>query len=426
MIFCYSALISLLGLALVLRHRVSDIPDFSIIVYVWLGVFSSGVAVNLGLNLYFGPVLALAAGCLLGWTQYQGIVGVMERRRDDAVHRTLSTIGVEIIGGALLWIGAYWLDYYQSTLSTHIFHAMTLFDFELFGVRGIFYVIPLVSLGIYSLLLLLWRKTAFGATLVASGENPELAMIQGVDPWKMKVIAWTLTGGLACVAGSLFPPFLHLDPGGSTYLMVSILAVGVLSGFESLPLAVAAAYIVGVTELGLTLWVQIHIGSWLGEFRPIIPSLVIYFAMLLIPRGLIDLKKSALGAVNYMMADRRRALTIIAVVVGIAFISFSLWGMHLSAVDDERAGWVNVSNKIGRAGASLCSDRPSVDLPESLYFENVYPPETLSEIHGLVIFAETIKHEKATVVYIHEGKVYLIVDEKIGYYYDPYSDNFGR
>jgi len=417
----------LLGLALVLRHRVSEVPDFSIIVYLWLGVFSSGVALNLGLNLYAGPLLAFAAGCLLGWAQYRGIEGVMERREDDAVLRTLSTIGVQIIGGAILWISAYWLDYYQSKLSTHIFHAMILFDFELLGIRGIFYVIPLMCLGVYISLCLLRSKTTFRATLVASGENPELAMIQGVDPWRIRLVVWTLTGGLACVAGSLFPPFIHVDPGGgNTYIMIPLLAIGVLSGFESLILAVVAAYIVGVTEIGLTLWAQLNIGSWIGEFRPVIPALIVYFAMLLIPHGLSDLKKHLLVAVNYIREDKHRALKLMVSAVIIVFVSATLWTSHLNAVEDEKAGWINVSNKIGKAGALLYHDTPTIELPEILYFENVYPPETFQEIHGLTMFTETIKVKKATVVYLHEGLIYLIVDGKIGYYYDPYADNFGR
>ncbi len=416
----------MLGLALVLRHRVSGVPDFSIIVYTWLGVFSSGVAVTLGLNLYTGPLLAFAGGCLLGWAQYRGIEGVMERRGDDAVLRTLSTIGVQIIGGAILWISAYWLDYYQSKLPTHIFHAMILFDFELLGIRGIYYVIPLVCLGVYISLLLLRNKTAFIATLVASGENTELAMIQGVDPWRIRLVVWTLTGGLACVAGSLFPPFIHLDPGGNTYIMIPLLAIGVLSGFESLILAVVAAYIVGVTEIGLTLWAQLNIGSWIGEFRPVIPALIVYFAMLLIPHGLSDLKKHLLVAVNYIREDKHRALKLMVSAVIIVFVSATLWTSHLNAIEDEKAGWINVSSKVGKAGALLYHDTPTIELPESLYFENVYPPETLQEIHGLTMFTETIKAKKATVVYLHEGLIYLIVDEKIGYYYDPYADNFGR
>ena len=415
----------MLGLALVLRHRVSGIPDFSIIVYMWLGVSSSGVALNLGLNIYTGPLLAFAGGCLLGWAQYRGIEGIMERRGDDTVLRTLSTIGVQIIGGAILWISAYWLDY-QSKLSTHIFHSMTLFDFELFGIRGIFYVIPLVCLGVYISLCLLRSKTTFRATLVASGENPELAMIQGVDSWRIRLVVWTLTGGLACVAGSLFPPFIHLDPGGNTYIMIPLLAIGVLSGFESLILAVVAAYIVGVTEIGLTLWAQLNIGSWIGEFRPVIPALIVYFAMLFIPHGLMDLRKPFLDAVNYLREDKRRTLKILSAVAVLVFLSVFLWNAHLGVVEDEKAGWINVSSKIGKAGALLYSDAPNIELPESLYFENVYPPETLKEIRGLVIFIEVIKDERATVVYLHEDLIYLIVDEKIGYYYDPHADNFGR
>jgi len=423
---CYAGLLSLLGLALVLRHRVSGIPDFSIIVYMWLGVFSSGVAFNLGLNIYTGPLLAFAAGCLLGWAQYRGIEGIMERRGDDTVLRTLSTIAVQIIGGAILWISAYWLDYYQSKLSTHIFHSMILFDFELLGIRGIFYIIPLVCLGVYFSLLVLRNKTVFRMTLVASGENPELAMIQGVDPWKVRLVVWTLSGGLACVAGSLFPPFLHIDPGGNTFIMIPLLAIGVLSGFESLTLAVVAAFIVGVIEIGSILWAQINVGSWMGEFRPVIPAVIVYFAMLLIPHGLTDLRKPFFDAVNYLREDKRRTLKILSAVAVIGFLSVFLWNAHLGVVEDEKADWINVSSKIGKAGALLYSDAPNIELPESLYFENVYPPTTMITVQNLEAFTNIIKREGVTIVYKHGSVLYMIKDPSLGYVYEPESDNFGR
>ena len=95
---CYAGFLSLLGLALTLRHRASGIPDFSIITYLGLGVFVTGYTVLSGFNLYVGPVFAFITGCLVGFGHYRGVMVVMERRGDSAVMRTLSTIGAQIFG----------------------------------------------------------------------------------------------------------------------------------------------------------------------------------------------------------------------------------------------------------------------------------------------------------------------------------------
>ncbi len=70
---CFSALLSLLGIALTMRHKASRIPDFSIVLYVGLGVIITASTVSLlGLNLYLSPLLSLAVGCTLGGSALLG------------------------------------------------------------------------------------------------------------------------------------------------------------------------------------------------------------------------------------------------------------------------------------------------------------------------------------------------------------------
>ena len=209
---CYSALLSLMGIALTLRHKASGIPDFSIALYMGLGTYVAGFSVSLlNLNLYASPLIAFPVGCLAGALYYRFIMRLMERRGDSTILRTLATIGIQILGSSLLWIAAYWLDTrtgFTDTLRTYIFYLMQQYDFVLWDTRGIYYVIPLVCAVIYIMLFLLLRRPKLRLSLVASEENPELAIVQGIDPWRLRLLIWSLSGGVACVAGSLFPPFL--------------------------------------------------------------------------------------------------------------------------------------------------------------------------------------------------------------------------
>jgi branched-subunit amino acid ABC-type transport system permease component len=108
----------------------------------------------------------------------------MEKRGYDAILRTLSTIGVQILLISLLYCAAHW---YYITLPElqGLFHLLDRWDFTLWGIQGIYYVIPLTCIILWATLSLLFRGS-LGATLTASGENPELAMIQGVNPWRMR------------------------------------------------------------------------------------------------------------------------------------------------------------------------------------------------------------------------------------------------
>ena len=294
---CYSALLSLLGVALTLRHRASNIPDFSIVAYSGLGVCITAFTTSiLQLNIYNSPFTALAIGCLTGAVHYRFIMRRMEKRGDDAILRTLSTIGVQILLIGLLNCAAYW--YYVTLPELQgLFHLLDRWDFTLWGIQGIYYVIPVTCIIIWALLLALFRGS-FGATLTASGENPELAMIQGVNPWRLKLVIWSLSGGLACVAGSLFPPFYHIVP-GSLGLLIPMMAVGVLGGFDSLSLTVVAAFIVGLSEVLGIIWLELILGNFIGEYRSMIPAAILYFSMLIMPRGLVKLK-------DYLFDEQKR------------------------------------------------------------------------------------------------------------------------
>jgi branched-subunit amino acid ABC-type transport system permease component len=422
---CYSGLLSLLGLALLLRHRASGVPDFSLVLNVGLGVVMSTVAVLSGLNFYVGPVLAIFAGSLLGAIEYWGVLRVMERRGDDEVRRTLATIGLFILGHAFLSCATYWAETHL-TDGSFIFHLMSKYDFWVGDTHGIFFVIPIVCACIYVLFFTLWRRTRFWQRLTASGEAPRLAMVQGVDPWRVRLGAWVLSGGVACLAGSLYPPFYHVTPGGEEAVILPLFAVFVLGGFESILCTVVAAFIVGFTEHYGTLLGQYLFGYWIADYRGLIPMFFIYFGLLFLPRGLPDLWLTLKKACSLLRRNQESAVKIAVIVLVVVGFSTLVWNAQMSTLVDEKAGWINVANRIGKAGAKIYGDTPNMELPENLYFENIPPTETITELRTLTIFAVTIQSTGAKIVYLHEGSLYLFLDGGSCYTYDPTTDNYGR
>jgi len=421
---CYSGLLSLLGLALLLRHRASGIPDFSLVLNVGLGVVMSTVAVLSGLNLYVGPVLAICAGSLLGAVEYWGVLRVMERRGDDEVRRTLATIGLFILGHSFLSCATYWAETHLPDGST-IFHLLSRYDFWVGDTHGIFFVIPLVCACVYVLFFALWRRTRFWQRLTASGEAPRLAMVQGVDPWRVRLGAWVLSGGVACLAGSLYPPFYHVTPGGEEGLFLPLFAVFVLGGFASALCTVVASYIIGFFEHLGTLELQFFFGNWFGEYRLLIPMAFIYFGLLFLPRGLPDLWLTLKKAYSILRRNQESVVKIAVIVLVVVGFSALVWNAQMSTLVDEKAGWINVSNRVGRVGATIYSDGDDPNLPESLHFLNAYPTN-ISKVTHLYEFTNMIQARSLKIVYLHNGSLYLFIDSSQGYVYSPGSDNYGR
>jgi hypothetical protein len=97
----------------------------------------------------------------------------------------------------------------------------------------------------------------------------------------------------------------------------------------------------------------------------------------------------------------------------------------MSTLVDEKAGWINVSNRIGRAGATIYSDSADPNLPESLHFQNAYPTN-ISKVTHLYEFTNMIQAKSLKIVYLHNGSLYLFIDSEQGYMYSPGGDNYGR
>ena len=75
-----------------------------------------------------------------------------------------------------------------------------------------------ICLSIILVVLLFWflNKTKTGKSMRAYSDNKELALLSGINPEKVVLITWIITGTLACVAGTLYgldksyKPFTYL------------------------------------------------------------------------------------------------------------------------------------------------------------------------------------------------------------------------
>ena len=136
-----------------------------------------------------------------------------------------------------------------------------------------------IALCLTLVLYIFLKKTKYGLAMIASAQNREGALMQGINPNVMSAMVVAIGSGLAAVGGALGGSIFNLDPymGGLAFMKgITLIVIG---GLGSIPGAVLGGLILGVLESVLALF----FGSQMGIILPLI--LVIAF-LLFRPKGL--------------------------------------------------------------------------------------------------------------------------------------------
>ncbi|MEU5689722.1 ABC transporter permease [Streptomyces venezuelae] len=104
----------------------------------------------------------------------------------------------------------------------------------------------------------LTRWTRFGDELRAVVDNRDLAVLAGIDADRVAAAGWAFGSFTAGLTGVLLAPYVRLDPYGMPLLVMEVVAVAVVAGMRSLPVAVAVALGLGVAQSQLT---RLHPGG---------------------------------------------------------------------------------------------------------------------------------------------------------------------
>lgn len=281
----YASELTMLSIGFTLTYLTSKIPNFAHGTYAGIGIYVSYTfAKIMNISPYLGFPVSFLVGGLFSVIIYKLVIGVLQGMGGGEIVLTISTLAIQIFLTALIQIYAFWL---RETWKTYAMSFMLKeFDFKYGGFPGIF----LVSLGmtVASVILLhyMLTKTKIGVAMRATAEDPELASVLGINVHQVQVFSWFLTGGLACLAGSMIPFWFMSTPATGAGLITSIMAGSLLGGFNSVYGAVAGGAVVGISEVMLTTWGQEFIGVWVGEYRPLVPMLFLVAILLIEPQGL--------------------------------------------------------------------------------------------------------------------------------------------
>ena len=105
------------------------------------------------------------------------------------------------------------------------------------------------------------------------------AAISGVEPDRMNLIVWMLSGVMGAVAGVFFASYTQLYPGMWVAPLIISVAVVIVGGIGSIWGTLIVAHIIGFMEVISTAWIA-------AELRGVFTMALIILVLVVRPRGL--------------------------------------------------------------------------------------------------------------------------------------------
>ena len=144
--------------------------------------------------------------------------------------------------------------------------------------------LALTGLVIFVALTLLLRYTAIGLRMRAVVESPRLTELAGVNSDRASLVSWMLSSALAGIAGVLLTPVFagQVDYASYETLVIAAIAVSVLGGLQSVPLAYLGGLALGIVQQLLDRYLPTN-SILASGLRPALPFIVLFFVLVASP-----------------------------------------------------------------------------------------------------------------------------------------------
>ena len=264
----------LIALSFVLVYRASAMMNFALGEWV---VFA-GLMASLGLGaLDLGAPMAIALAGLAMIVLAGGFYHLVMRRlvARPALSAIMATLGLGMVmrGSGLLFLrGA---GPAPSLVSGEV---------EIAGLAiGLDRLLAALAAATCTLLLAcFYRFSRAGVALRAVADDPQAAMSAGIDVDRQLLLAWSLAGAVAALAGVLWTT---ITGGGFSVALIGLklFPIVILGGLDSIAGTIVAAIAIGVLESLGSGYADQSFGSGFGA---IAPWLVLLLVLMLRPQGL--------------------------------------------------------------------------------------------------------------------------------------------
>lgn len=240
---------------LTLEFGVTGIINFAHGEFVMLGAFLTYFLYETaGVPPLAGMVLSGLAMTALSWLVFDGFLSRVLKQ--DEHNQILATIGLSILLINLAMIA--W------TPDARVMHAPALLPPLRIGdviVPGNNLVVLLVGIALYGGMIWFMRHTRQGLLLRLAADDPQLAVLAGVDVTRMFRLSFLIGGLTAGVSGGLVALILYVQPLVGVDLVMRAFAIVALGGLGSIGGALIGAVLLSAAE-NLTATFVPGGGSW--------------------------------------------------------------------------------------------------------------------------------------------------------------------
>ncbi|ALA16542.1 MULTISPECIES: branched-chain amino acid ABC transporter permease [unclassified Chelatococcus] len=266
------------------------------------GLLQLGHAAFYGVGAYTAALLATDAGLSFGWTlplaglgaAFVAVLVALPTMRLVSIYFAVATLG---IGQMLYLVMLNWVPVTKGPNGILITSGLMLFGYDLSRPASAYFVVAVVTL------VSLWvihrlSHSYYGNALRSLREDDQCADAMGLDTVRLKIESFAVSGFFAGIAGALWAHTAgYISPADFSFPQsILILAMVVVGGLGSLPGAVIGA---------LVLILLPEVLRPVGDFRNIIVGGVLFFSILLMPKGIIG-EVSALDLVRRQLGGAWR------------------------------------------------------------------------------------------------------------------------
>ncbi len=266
-----SGLYALIAMGFMLIFSIGRVLNLAYGAYLMVGGYTYfWVSQSLGMPKLAGVVVAAAVGVLMGVLKYSLIVRTLRR---DHVAVEIATLMLAVVAQAgivlvfgdsskvLLPIVPGVLNVAGASVTCNILVAMI--------------ISWAILLGLYVCV----RQTHTGRAMQAVSMDAKGAAISGIDPDRINLITWGISGALGAIGGVFFASYTQLSPSMWVAPLIISIAVVIVGGIGSIIGTLVVAHIVGFLEV-------IVVAELAPELRGVFTMLLIICVLASRPQGL--------------------------------------------------------------------------------------------------------------------------------------------
>ncbi|MET1128825.1 MAG: branched-chain amino acid ABC transporter permease [Thermoproteota archaeon] len=259
-----------------------------------------------------GLATAMLVGGAVALAQYYAVLKPLERRGASSMALMISTLGFDFLLVALLFIYMTLPFVRELTVETKDLIGRVSFDslkmdfidvtIRLGSVvlRGVVVLALVLAVATVVGLYLLLTRTKLGVMMRSSIENPNLALVLGINVGRVFAVTWFIAGAIAGAAGFLFlfaavylKPITPTSP--SDEIIVSVFAGSIVGGINSVLGSIGGGFLIGIIEKLFVPALSPLLGVGIIKYDKVFSMLAVALTLLFIPQGLASIGQTRFG-----------------------------------------------------------------------------------------------------------------------------------